>query len=383
MADGCDVAVIGAGVVGLAVARALARAGREVLILEAAESFGTETSSRNSEVIHAGLYYPTGSAKARLCVAGRHRLYAFCAAHGVAVRRCGKVIVATGPEQLPALDRLEATARANAVEGIARLDAAGARALEPEVACTQALFSAATGILDSHAFMLAVLGEAEAAGAVLVRRAPVRGGRLSARGIELDVGGADPISLDCRLVVNAAGLDAPALARRIAGIPGASIPPDHLAKGHYFLLAGRNPFRHLVYPLPEAAGLGVHVTLDLAGSARFGPDVEWVDTRDYAVDPARAPAFEAAIRRYWPGLPDGALIPGYAGIRPKITPPGAPAADFHIAGPADHGVPGWVALYGIESPGLTASLAIGAMVAALATGADRAGGLAAADTAPP
>ena len=354
--------VVGAGVVGLAIGRALARSGREVLVLEGDTGIGQGTSSRNSEVVHAGLYYTPGSMKARLCVAGRERLYAYCDARGVSYDRMGKLIVATSEAELPALDRVAAAAAANGVT-LTRLTAQEAQAMEPALQCVAALHSPRTGIVDSHALMLAYQGELEEAGGTVVCRAPVRGGTASG-GYTLDVGGADPMTLTCRVLVNAAGLHAPALARAL-GLPA---PPAFMAKGSYYSLQGRAPFRRLVYPVPEPGGLGVHLTLDLGGQARFGPDVEWVTAEDYDVDPRRADGFYAAIRRYWPGLPDGALTAGYAGIRPKITGPGEPAADFRIDGPASHGRGGLVQLFGIESPGLTASLAIGDYVGGLVNG---------------
>jgi len=358
-----DAVVIGAGAVGLAVARALAQAGREVLILEAENAFGTGTSSRNSEVIHAGIYYPTGSLRAQLCVRGKALLYDFCTSHGVAHQRCGKLIVATSDADLPALHKLQATAQANGVTDLRWLSEAEARALEPALQCVAALLSPSTGIIDSHGLMLALLGDAEAAGAMLALCAPVQAGRITPQGIELDVGGDEPMQLRARTVVNSAGLHAPALARKLAGLDAAHIPPDHLAKGCYFSLPGKAPFSRLVYPAPgQSSHLGVHLTLDLGGQARFGPSFEWVDRLDYTVDPAGADHFYAEVRRYWPGLPDGVLQPAYAGIRPKISGPGKPAADFRIDGPAVHGVPGLVNLFGIESPGLTSSLAIADLV---------------------
>jgi L-2-hydroxyglutarate oxidase LhgO len=361
-----DTVVIGAGVVGLAVARALALAGREVIVLEADTAFGTGTSSRNSEVIHAGLYYPTGSLRAQLCVRGKRLLYDYCASHGVAHQRCGKLIVASQQDELPALDRLQATAAANGVPDLQRLSADQALALEPALRCVGALLSPSTGIIDSHGLMLALLGDAERAGAMLALCSPVLGGRVSGDGLELDVGGDAPMTLRTRAVVNSAGLQAPAVARALAGLHARHVPADHLAKGCYFTLSGRPPFSRLVYPAPgQSSHLGVHLTLDLGGQARFGPSFEWVDQIDYDVDPAGAEAFYAEVRRYWPGLPDGALQPGYAGLRPKISGPGEPAADFRIDGPAVHGVAGLVNLFGIESPGLTASLAIAEQVAAL------------------
>ncbi len=359
-----DCVVIGAGVVGLACARALARAGREVLIVEAEAAFGTGTSSRNSEVIHAGIYYPPGSLRARLCVRGKGLLYAFCADAQVAHRRCGKLIVAAAADEWPALQRLREQAQANGVDDLIELSAPQARALEPALRCDGALLSPSTGIVDSHGLMLALLGDAQRHGALLATRAPVQRGRIDASGIELDIGGAQPLRLRARTVVNSAGLHAPALARALEGLDPAKVPRDHLAKGCYFTLARRAPFSRLVYPAPGGAGhLGVHLTLDLAGQARFGPSFAWVDRIDYGVDAADADAFYAEVRRYWPGLPDGALQPGYAGLRPKIHGPGEPVADFRIDGPEVHGVPGLVNLFGIESPGLTACLAIAELVA--------------------
>lgn len=358
--------VVGAGVVGLAAARALAQAGREVLILDAAEGIGTATSSRNSEVIHAGIYYPAGSLMARFCVAGRRMLYAYCAEKGVPHRNCGKLIVATDAQEDAMLAGIKRRAEANGVEGMRVLSAAEAIDLEPNLACTSALLSASTGIVDSHAFMLALQGDAEHAGAVPVFHSPVERGRVVAGGIEIDVGGADPMSLRCRVLVNSAGLHAPELAGRIVGMPVERVPPMYFAKGNYFTLQGRSPFSRLIYPVPVPGGLGVHLTIDLGGQARFGPDVEWIDTIDYTVDPRRADSFYAAVRKYWPGLKDGALQPGYAGIRPKIVPKGALTQDFVVQGPQTHGVPGLVNLFGIESPGLTAALALAEYVLEMA-----------------
>jgi L-2-hydroxyglutarate oxidase LhgO len=356
--------VVGAGVVGIAVARALARAGREVLVLEAAEGIGTGISSRNSEVIHAGIYYPGNSLMARLCVRGKVLLYDFCREHGVPHRAFGKLIVATSAEESGQLDSIRARAAANGVDDLRKLTHAEARALEPNLACTAALLSPSTGVVDSHAFMLAMQGEAEAAGAMFVFHSPVEGGAVTDDGILLRVGGAEPMELLSRLVVNSAGLSAPALAHGIAGMPADRIPTPYYAKGNYFTLAGRSPFSRLIYPVPVAGGLGVHLTIDLGGQARFGPDVEWVDSPDYTVDARRADVFYDAVRKYWPALPDGALQPGYAGIRPKIVPPSVAKQDFCIQGAAAHRVPGLVNLFGIESPGLTASLAIAEEVAA-------------------
>ncbi len=360
--DRIDTAVIGAGLVGLAVARALAQSGREVVILEAEDAIGTHTSSRNSEVIHAGIYYPQGSLKARACVEGRERLYAYCAERGVPYRRCGKLIVATDAAQEDELEGIRRKAHANGVTDVVHIGTAEVRAMEPEIACVAALHSPSTGIVDSHALMLAYLGDAENAGAMLALKSPLERAVVRADGFEICVAGADPIL--AHTLVNAAGLRAPSLARRIEGYPAAKAPPEYYAKGNYYTLSRRAPFSRLVYPVPEPGGLGVHVTLDLGGRARFGPDVQWVDAPDYRVDPRRAQAFYAAIRRYWPGLPDGALEPGYAGIRPKISGPGEPAADFVVQGAREHGVAGLVNLFGIESPGLTASLALADDVAA-------------------
>jgi L-2-hydroxyglutarate oxidase LhgO len=352
--DRVDAVVVGAGAVGLAVARALAMAGREVVILEAEDAIGKHSSSRNSEVIHAGIYYPQGSLKARTCVEGRQRLYGYCAERGVPYRRCGKLIVATDTAQLEELEGIRLKAHANGVTDVVPVTPAEALAMEPELHCVAALHSPSTGIIDSHTLMRAYLGDAERAGALLALKCPLTKGVVRADGIELHVAGAEPIL--AVQVVNSAGLRAPSLARRIRGYPGELAPPELYAKGNYYTLTGGSPFSRLVYPVPEPGGLGVHVTVDLGGRARFGPDVEWIDTIDYTVDPQRAERFYAAIRRYWPALPDGALGPDYAGIRPKISASGAPAADFLVQGPRQHGVPGLVHLFGIESPGLTASL---------------------------
>ena len=353
-----DCIVIGAGVVGLAIARRLALEGREVVVLEAEGAIGTHTSSRNSEVIHAGIYYTPGSLKARLCVPGKQALYRYCEKHGVAHRRCGKLIVATGDSQLQSLHALHAQALANGVDDLRWLAKEQARALEPELACVAALCSPSTGIVDSHGLMLAYRGEAEARGAAIALRSPVQCGRVGGDGIELDVGGAQPTRIQARVVVNSAGLHAQEVAAALQQFPVGRVPPSHYCKGNYFSLSGRSPFSRLIYPIPELAGHGGHSSLDLGGQARFGPDVEWVEAIDYGVDPRRADAFYREIRRYWPKLAEGALSPGYAGIRPKIQAPGEPARDFLIEGPRDHGVAGLVNLFGIESPGLTASLAI-------------------------
>ena len=367
-----DTAVVGAGVVGLACARELARAGREVVVLEAENAFGTATSARNSEVVHAGLYYPTGSWRARLCLRGKAMLYDFCASHGVAHRRCGKLVVACSEDELPRLDAVKALAAANGVDDLRRLSAEQAQALEPALACRGALLSPSTGIVDSHWLMLALLGDAEAAGTMLALQSPVLRGRVDGDGAVLEVGGESPMRLRARRVVNAAGLQACTLASRIEGLPARHVPVPRYAQGAYFTLAGAAPFSRLVYPVPgQSSHLGVHFTLDLAGQARFGPSFRWVDDVDYRVDPADGAGFAAEIRRYWPGLADrpaDALQPGYAGVRPKISGPGEPAADFRIDGPTLHGVPGLVNLFGIESPGLTAALAIAEVVAGLLRG---------------
>lgn len=354
-----DCAVIGAGVVGLAVARAIALRGREVFLFDAASSFGTGISSRNSEVIHSGIYYSPGSLKARLCARGRHLLYEYCALRSIPYRRCGKLIVATDESQLDKLNLLAATGQENGVDDLAMLDHAQAIALEPQLRCRTALLSPSTGIVDSHSLMLSLLADAQRAGATAVFHTPVLGGRLAKQGVVLSLGGDDPAQMTFQTVVNCAALGAQALAFAIEGFPAGAVPPLHLAKGNYFSLAGKSPFSRLVYPLPEPGGLGVHLTLDMGGQARFGPDVEWVEREHYEVDPSRADVFYAAIRRYWPALPEASLQPAYAGIRPKLCPPPGREMDFLIQGPEDHGVPGLVNLFGIESPGLTASLAIG------------------------
>jgi L-2-hydroxyglutarate oxidase LhgO len=364
--DKVDCAVIGAGVVGLAVARAMALAGREVVVLESERAIGTGTSSRNSEVIHGGIYYPPGSLKAKLCVEGKHQLYEFCQTHGVAHRRCGKLIVATTDHQVAELEAIAANAHASGVDDLQWLSAGEVAQREPELHTFGALLSPSTGIVDSHGLMLALQGDAENAGAMLAFDARVTGARVGgARGIELDVETEGVTStLLADTVVNSAGLHAVDIARKFEGLAPESIPQRYFAKGSYFSCAQRAPFTHLIYPVPEPGGLGVHLTLDLGGQARFGPNVQWVEEIDYTVNPSDGDGFYAAVRRYWPALADGALQPGYAGIRPKISGPGEPAADFRIDGPAVHGVAGLVNLFGIESPGLTASLAIAQAVSA-------------------
>ena len=359
--DELDCAVIGGGVVGLAVARALALAGREVVVLEAEGAIGTGTSSRNSEVIHAGIYYPQGSLKARLCVEGKEALYAYAAERGVPHRRCGKLIVATSAEQVAQLEVIRAKAAANGVGDLVLLTAQQAMAMEPQLHCVAALHSPSTGIVDSHALMLSLLGDLENAGGMLALKSPIARAECGRDAIVLVA--EDGTALRCNTVVNAAGLLAPELARRFEGLPPAAVPTAYFAKGSYFTLSGRAPFSRLVYPVPEPGGLGVHLTIDLGGQAKFGPDVQWVQSADdLVVDPARGNGFYAEVRKYWPALPDGALIPGYAGMRPKISGPDEPARDFMIDGPESHGVHGLVNLFGIESPGLTSSLAIGRYV---------------------
>ncbi|MCL4682302.1 MAG: NAD(P)/FAD-dependent oxidoreductase [Rhodocyclaceae bacterium] len=358
MTEKVGAVVVGAGVVGLACARALALRGIETIVLEAHDAIGLETSSRNSEVIHAGLYYPPGSLKARLCVEGNRRLYEFCAAHRVAHRRCGKLIVATAPEQEEKLAALKSQSLRNGVADLQPLSAAEARALEPQLRARAALLSPSTGIVDSHGLMLALLGEAEAHGAALALMSPLVRAEARGDGFLLEVGGAEPMRLVCGLLINSAGLHAAKVAAAIGGLDACHLPALRYARGNYFSLAGRAPFSRLVYPLPEPGGLGVHLTLDLGGQARFGPDVEWIGAIDYTIDPRRGDAFYAEVRKYWPGLPDGALAPAYAGIRPKLSGPGEPAADFLVQSPAAHGVAGLVNLFGIESPGLTACLAL-------------------------
>jgi L-2-hydroxyglutarate oxidase LhgO len=350
-------------VIGLAVARALARRRREVVVVEAAEAIGTGTSSRNSEVIHAGLYYPAGSLKATLCVRGRELLYRYLEDHGVDHQRCGKLVVACEANEVADLRALQGKATANGVDDLRWLSAAEANALEPQLRCVAALLSPSTGILDSHGYMLSLEGEAEDHGAAIAPLSPVTGGEVRVNGIRLEVGGSATTTLACRHVINCAGLEAQRVAASIRGVPAVTIPPLHYAKGNYFSLAGRAPFRRLIYPVPGPASLGTHYTLDFGGQGRFGPDVEWVERIDYDVDPARAENFYAAIRKYWPDIPDGCLQPTYSGIRPKLQAPGEPARDFVIQGPEVHGVAGLINLYGIESPGLTASLAIADVVA--------------------
>lgn len=354
--------VAGAGAVGLAVARALARRGREVVVLEAEPAIGQHASSRNSEVIHAGIYYPPGSLKARTCVAGRELLYEFCRAHAVPHARTGKLVVATGEREHPRLRELLATGRANGVADLRLLPPPAVAALEPAVRCSLGLLSPSSGIIDSHAFLLALQAGLEQAGGLVLTRHPVAGGRIGAGGIRLHIGGEIGFEVTCRTLVNAAGLGAWDLCRGLAGFPREAIPERHLAIGHYYALRGAAPFSRLVYPLPAAGGLGIHVTLDLAGAARFGPDVRWIDAPSYAFDDSRRAAFVEAIRAYYPALEPERLQPAYTGIRPKLAGPGK-SGDFLVQTAADHGQAGLVNLFGIESPGLTAALALAERVA--------------------
>ena len=356
--ENVECVVIGAGVVGLAVARALAQAGREVIILESADMIGTETSSRNSEVIHAGIYYPVGSLKARFCIDGKNALYDYCVEHGVPHRCCGKIIVATDESQVPAMHEIQKRAAKCGVTDLKFLTAEDAKAMEPELFCHAALWSPSTGIIDTHTLMLELQGDAEANGAMTAFWSPVEGGAVTDDGIVLDVGGESPMQLRCREVINSAGIHAPALAGMLEGMPLDKVPKTYLTKGNYYALAGKTPFSRLVYPAPTTQFLGVHITIDIGGQARFGPDVEHINSIDYDVDPRRSDDFYEAVRRYWPGLQDGALHASYSGIRPRITPPGEPLCDFVVQGPGEHGISGLVNLFGIESPGLTSSMAI-------------------------
>jgi L-2-hydroxyglutarate oxidase LhgO len=365
MTEHIDCVVAGAGVVGLAVAREIAGRGIETMVLEAERIIGSGISSRNSEVIHAGIYYPRGSLKARLCVRGKHLLYDYCRARGIEHRACGKLIVASTALERDRLQGLMAAAAANGVHDLKTLAEAEVRAMEPALRCDSALYSPSTGIIDSHGFMSSLRADFEQAGGIVAFDAPIRAGRCAPDGIYLDVGADPPMEIRTRLFINCAGLGAHAIARSLTGLPRRFVPELRYAKGSYFVLNRAAPFSHLVYPIPERGGLGVHVTLDLSGQARFGPDVEWVPEPDYRVDPQRADRFYAAIRRYWPGLPDGSLQPGYAGIRPKVAAPTEGDADFLIHGEAVHGVAGLVNLFGIESPGLTAALALAEHVGVL------------------
>lgn len=363
MSERVQTVVIGAGVVGLAIARELALRGREVVVLERHGLIGSEVSSRNSEVIHAGIYYSGEWLKTQLCVEGRKLLYPYLESHGVDHRRTGKLIVACDAEQRDKLGAILERGLANGVDDLRLISAEEARELEPHVACTGAILSPSSGILDAHGYMLALQGDAEAAGAMVALNAPMTGGRITEAGIELEVGGETPMRLLADEVVIAAALGAQEAAGSLEGYPKEKIPPLHRIKGNYFALTGKPPFKHLIYPVPVPGGLGTHATLDLSGRVKFGPDVEWETSEGYEVDPGRAASFYEAVRAYWPDLADAALVPDYAGIRPKLSGKGAPAEDFAIHGPREHGVGGLVALFGIESPGLTASLAIARHVA--------------------
>ena len=365
MAEKVDCVVIGAGVIGLACAAALARLGREVLVLEAEAAIGQHTSSRNSEVIHAGIYYPPGSLKARFCRAGKDMLYAYAREHGIPLRQTGKLIIAETPHQGDSLSAIEARALAKDVTDLRWLDKADILALEPAVRGHAGLFSPSTGIIDSHGLMLALEGELSAYRGMVVPNTHVTHGQSRDRGVDLTTSGGDGFALSARLVVNAAGLWAPGVAGAIGGLAPQHVPPPYYAIGHYYRLSGRSPCSHLVYPVPEPGGLGVHLTLDLGGQAKFGPDVRWIESPEYRFDDSPKAEFVAAIKRYLPNIDAAKLEPDYTGIRPKLVGPGAPAADFRIDGPDDHGVPGLVNLFGIESPGLTASLAIADHVANL------------------
>lgn len=358
MVHDLDAVVIGGGVIGVALARALSLRGRQVTLLEAEPRLGLHTSSRNSEVIHAGIYYPPGSLKARLCVTGKQQLYAYAIEADVEHRRLGKLIVASSEAEIGALEELSRIAPQNGVNDLEWLSERDIASLEPSVKAVRGLLSPSTGIIDSESLLSALKRDALARDAQVVTSSPVLGGRATGDGFELRIGGPAPSSFTCRTLVNAAGLWAQDVARALEGVPATSIPGQYFAKGHYFTLRGPSPFAHLVYPVPEPGGLGVHVTLDLGGSARFGPDVSWLDGVDYSFDASRAGRFYAAIRRYFPDLRDGALDAGHTGIRPKLGTAGSPAQDFLVQGPALHGVPGLVNLYGIESPGLTACLAL-------------------------
>lgn len=366
MTEQVDTIIIGAGVIGLAIARRMAMAGQEVVVLESEDAIGTGLSSRNSEVIHAGIYYPEGSLKGKLCRPGRDALYDYCESHGIPYKRIGKLVVATAENEVDALDALMIAAEKNGVDDLERLSAEEAKAMEPELACHGAILSPSTGIFDSHAYMLALQGEAEAAGAMVAFSSPFESGAISSDGeITVNAGGAEPMQLRCSQFINAAGLGANAVAAGLEGLPPETVPPLYYAKGNYFTLTGKSPFTRMIYPVPVEAGLGTHSSTDLGGQTKFGPDVEWVDSPDYVVDPGRAERFYRAIRRYWPGLPDGALQPGYVGVRPKLVPEGEKRGDWVIHGPETHGAQGVVNLYGIESPGLTSSLAIADYTAGL------------------
>ncbi len=353
-----QILVVGAGVVGLAVARQAALAGHDVIVAEAANAIGTGTSSRNSEVIHAGIYYPTKSLRAEHCVRGRRLMYALCESHGVPHRKVGKLLIVTDEADIPKLEALYKQSQINGVEGMSPVDAADAMRLEPGLSCVAAYLSAETGIIDSHRYMLALRGDIEDRGGAIALNTPIERLARAGSGWTVHFGGPQPGTIQVDAVVNAAGHGAQHLALATEAYPKDRVPPHVMAKGNYFKFSGKTPFSRLIYPAPVPGGLGIHITLDMGGGMKFGPDVEWIDTENYEVDPARAPSFYKYIRKYWPGLPDNSLIPDYAGIRPKITRQGAPAADFLIDRPQDHRVPGLVQMFGIESPGLTSSLSL-------------------------
>jgi L-2-hydroxyglutarate oxidase LhgO len=358
-----QVLVVGAGVVGLACARELALRGHEVIVAEAANAIGTITSSRNSEVIHAGLYYPTGTKRAVHCPRSRRMLYDYCISHGVPHKKCGKLVVATNDKENVGIEKIFKQSQINGCENVELIDAATAKRLEPHAFCTVAMLSPETGIIDSHSYMRALRGDLEDSGGMVALNTPIERMVLSGDQWEVHFGGADPQTITVDAVVNAAGLGAQKLARATEGYPQERVPPLYLAKGNYFSYGGRPVFSRLIYPVPIPGGLGVHVVLDMAGRMRFGPDVEWIGTEDYNVDAGRGASFYEHVRGYWPGLPDNSLVPDFAGIRPKITGPGEPQADFMIDAPEHHGVPRLVQLFGIESPGLTSSLSLGEEVA--------------------
>ena len=365
--DRVDCVVIGAGVIGLAVAREMALQGRETILLERESAFGTISSARNSEVIHAGIYYPKDSLKAKLCVEGNRMLYEYCRTHHVATQPYGKLIVASDDSQLDDLQAILYKAQQNNVPEIKLITGEQAKAMEPDLQCSAAVLSASTGIVDSHGFMLSLLGGFEDAGGMIAYQSPLISakpiGSKAQDGFELEIGGADGMKIQTKLLINCAGMSAPTIAQKITGLSQDQIPKAYFAKGNYFSLSGKSPFKHLIYPIPEPGGLGVHLTLDMGGQAKFGPDVEWLEIDDenqidYTVNPKRGDGFYAAVRKYWPGLKDNALQPDYSGVRAKIVPPNSPAGDFCFNTPKDHGLEGLFNLYGFESPGLTSSLAI-------------------------
>ena len=362
-----DCVVVGAGVVGLAVAREMALQGRETILLERESAFGTVSSARNSEVIHAGIYYPKDSLKAKLCVQGNRLLYEYCRSHQVATQPYGKLIVAADETQIDDLQAILYKAQNNGVPEIKMISGEEAKALEPNLRCVAAILSSTTGIVDSHGYMLSLLGGVEDAGGMVAYQSPLISakpiGNRAEGGYELTIGGPDGMQIQTKLLINCAGMSAPAIAQKIEGLTAEQIPKAYFAKGNYFSLSGKSPFTHLIYPIPEPGGLGVHLTLDMGGQAKFGPDVEWLDIEteeqiDYTVNPKRGEGFYEAVRRYWPGLQDNSLQPDYSGVRAKIVPPNSPAGDFSFNGPHDHGLQGLYNLYGFESPGLTSSLAI-------------------------